>query len=72
MSAGDVAVTIREFTEGDEVTFRRLNEEWITRYFVLEPKDEYALADPQGLFWMAAAESSWRSRVARRWAAVPW
>ena len=40
-------VTIREFRPGDEAAFRRLNEEWITRYFVLEPKDEYVLADPQ-------------------------
>ena len=44
----DTEVLIREFTHGDEVHFRRLNEEWITRYFVLEPKDEYAFADPQG------------------------
>jgi putative acetyltransferase len=47
MNAGNTEVMIREFTEGDEVSFRRLNEEWITRFFVLEPKDEYALADPR-------------------------
>jgi putative acetyltransferase len=40
-------VTIREFRPGDRSAFRRLNEEWIVRYFVLEPKDEHALADPQ-------------------------
>jgi GNAT superfamily N-acetyltransferase len=40
-------VTIREFQPGDEEAFRRLNEEWIIRYFVLEPKDEASLADPQ-------------------------
>jgi putative acetyltransferase len=38
---------IREFAPGDEADFRRLNEEWITRYFAMEPKDEQALADPQ-------------------------
>src|ERR1700689_2030565 len=40
-------VTIREFRSGDEVAFRTLNEEWIVRYFVLEPKDEASLANPQ-------------------------
>ena len=40
-------LTIREFRPGDEIPFRRLNEEWIVRYFTLEPKDEYTLADPQ-------------------------
>lgn len=40
-------VTIREFKPGDETAFRKLNEEWITRYFRLEAKDEEALADPQ-------------------------
>jgi putative acetyltransferase len=38
---------IREFRPGDEAAFRRLNEEWIVRYFSLEPKDEAALTDPQ-------------------------
>jgi GNAT superfamily N-acetyltransferase len=41
-------ITIREFQPGDEGDFRRLNEEWIVRYFALEPKDEDALADPRG------------------------
>jgi putative acetyltransferase len=40
-------ITIREFEDGDEDAFRRLNEEWITRYFKLEPKDEYAFANPR-------------------------
>jgi GNAT superfamily N-acetyltransferase len=40
-------VTIREFKPGDEAAFRKLNEEWITRYFRLEEKDDEALADPQ-------------------------
>jgi GNAT superfamily N-acetyltransferase len=41
------AVTVREFAAGDEAAFRRLNEEWITRYFKLEPKDEIAFANPR-------------------------
>jgi putative acetyltransferase len=41
-------VTIREFEAGDEAAFRRLNEEWIRRYFEMEPADEAALADPWG------------------------
>ncbi|SPF54073.1 GCN5-related N-acetyltransferase [Candidatus Sulfopaludibacter sp. SbA4] len=47
LSASAGRVTIREFQPGDEVAFRKLNEEWITRYFRLEGKDEQALADPQ-------------------------
>ena len=45
-SAGD-DVTIREFQPGDESDFRRLNEEWIVRYFSLEPKDQQTLGDPR-------------------------
>jgi len=41
-------LTIREFAAGDEVAFRELNEEWIQRYFAMEPKDEESLADPWG------------------------
>jgi putative acetyltransferase len=41
-------VTIREFIPGDEAAFRSLNEEWIIRYFTLEPKDKASLADPKG------------------------
>ncbi len=44
-SAAEVA--IREFAPGDEAAFQRLNEEWISRYFVLEHKDNEALRDPQ-------------------------
>lgn len=43
----EVAVTTREFKPGDETCFRRLNEEWITRYFALESKDEESFANPQ-------------------------
>jgi putative acetyltransferase len=42
-----IELTIREFARDDALAFRRLNEEWITRYFVLEPKDSYVLNDPQ-------------------------
>lgn len=38
---------IREFQPGDEAAFRRLNEEWIVRYFALEEKDIHNLSDPR-------------------------
>ncbi len=47
MRAADMGVTIREFIPGDEIAFRRLNDEWISRYFALEAKDEDTLADPR-------------------------
>lgn len=40
-------ITVREFEAGDEDAFRRLNEEWITRYFKLEPRDEASFANPR-------------------------
>ncbi len=40
-------LSIREFQPGDEPSFRKLNEEWITRYFRIEEKDEKSFADPQ-------------------------
>ena len=40
-------VLVRHFQLGDEASFRSLNEEWITRYFKLEPKDSEVLNDPQ-------------------------
>src|ERR1700733_13512996 len=49
MTAPGVDLTIREFRPGDEPDFRRLNEEWIVRYFAMEEKDEEVLADPQGI-----------------------
>jgi len=45
----DAEVLIREFLPGDEADFRRLNREWIMRYFALEPKDEAALDDPRSV-----------------------
>ena len=47
MESSILEVTIRDFRSGDEAAFRRLNEEWITRYFVIEPKDEHSFANPQ-------------------------
>jgi GNAT superfamily N-acetyltransferase len=47
-SACVTEVRIREFQPGDEVSFRQLNEEWITRYFRIEPKEQEVLADPRG------------------------
>lgn len=41
------AIEIRALTPGDDATaFRTLNEEWITQYFTLEPKDREILTDP--------------------------
>ena len=45
---GKANITIREFLPGDELAFRQLNEEWITRYFTLEPTDVQMLGDPRG------------------------
>ncbi len=42
-----LALEIREFRPGDETAFRELNEEWITRYFVLEPKDVASISHPR-------------------------
>ncbi len=47
MTTPQTEFAIREFRPGDEADFRRLNEEWITRYFAVEPKEQELLADPQ-------------------------
>src|ERR1035438_1309967 len=47
MSCPGADLTIREFVAGDAAAFRQLNEEWIREHFVMERKDEEALADPQ-------------------------
>lgn len=48
MSAASTSeILIRAFRPGDEAAFRRLNEAWITRFFVLEEKDRATLGDPQ-------------------------
>jgi putative acetyltransferase len=46
-SARHDQVGIRQFQPGDAAAFRRLNEEWITRYFRIEAKDEQAFAEPE-------------------------
>jgi putative acetyltransferase len=48
MAPQKIELEIREFAPGDAAAFRRLNEEWIRRYFVLEPKDTQTLTDPEG------------------------
>jgi putative acetyltransferase len=41
-------ITFRSLETGEDGTaFRTLNEEWISRYFVLEPKDIETLGDPE-------------------------
>jgi putative acetyltransferase len=41
-------IEIRALGAGEDATaFRTLNEEWITRHFVLEPKDKETLGDPE-------------------------
>ena len=39
---------IVEFAPEHAEAFRTLNEAWISKHFVLEPKDREVLADPQG------------------------
>lgn len=39
--------TLRDFRPGDQPVFRQLNEEWISRYFTLEPADLKALDHPE-------------------------
>ncbi len=41
-------VTVRDFQDGDEVAFRTLSEEWIKRWFALEPSDLATMSDPRG------------------------
>ena len=48
MTTPQTDLIIREFRSGDEADFRRLNEEWITRHFAVEPREAVLLADPQG------------------------
>jgi putative acetyltransferase len=46
-SAATPELLIRPFQPGDEQAFKSLNEEWITQYFRLEPKDQESLSHPQ-------------------------
>ena len=58
-------IEIRALMPGDDATaFRTLNEEWIERYFTLEPRDTEILGDPEttilrkgGLIFMVYADS---------------
>jgi putative acetyltransferase len=46
--AASPQITIRSFRGGEDAdAFRRLNEEWITAYFVLEDKDREVLGQPE-------------------------
>ena len=46
--AENVEIEFRSLEIGEDGTaFRTLNEEWISRYFVLEPKDRETLGDPE-------------------------
>ncbi|MBJ6110993.1 GNAT family N-acetyltransferase [Hymenobacter sp. BT523] len=40
-------VVLRDFRPGDQPVFRQLNEEWISKYFTLEPADLKALDHPE-------------------------
>ena len=43
------AIQFRELRMGEDgAAFKTLNEEWISRYFVLEAKDRETLGDPEG------------------------
>jgi hypothetical protein len=55
---------IVEFRSAHAEAFRTLNEAWISKHFVLEPKDREVLEDPQGRSSPGAGGSSWRSRTA--------
>jgi putative acetyltransferase len=39
-------IQLRSFQPGDEAAFRRLNEDWINKYFVLEASDRLVLEHP--------------------------
>src|SRR5579884_2235336 len=40
-------ITFRKYQAGDAAAFRALNEQWIAKYFGLEPKDIEILEDPE-------------------------
>ena len=47
-SSLEPGVFVREFQPGDESAFQTLNQEWIARYFKIEPKDEQVIGNPRG------------------------
>jgi GNAT superfamily N-acetyltransferase len=46
-NASTATLTLRDFQPGDEDAFRRINVEWISHYFKVEPEDESSFDDPQ-------------------------
>lgn len=40
-------IAVRLYREGDAAAFQRINEAWISEFFVLEPKDREVLGQPQ-------------------------
>jgi hypothetical protein len=40
-------ICVREFQFGHQATFRRLNEEWLNKYFRIEEKDRQLFDDPE-------------------------
>ncbi len=40
-------IAVRPYREGDAAAFQRINEAWISEFFVLEPKDREVLGRPQ-------------------------
>ena len=58
-------IEIRPLLIGEDGTaFRTLNEEWISRYFVLEPKDRETLGDPENAILRKGGYvyQAWQSR----------
>ena len=41
-------IRLRDFQPGDEAAFRRLNEQWIRKYFSIEETDRELFDDPEG------------------------
>jgi len=42
-----MSVRVREYQPQDREVFRRLNEEWLNRYFAIEEKDRHMFDDPE-------------------------
>src|SRR5258708_39531949 len=58
-------IGIRQFQPGDAAAFRRLNEEWITRFFRIEPKEAPILADPQATLLDSGGRGFFATAAAR-------
>lgn len=46
VETASVIVHVRPFVPGDEIAFRKLNEDWLTKLVVLEDTDRALLEDP--------------------------